>query len=326
MKIVLSRLDRLGDLILSTPTIHTLRRAYPEAEIHIVCSEQNVAAVRENRDLDAIFVAEASGESPSGIGQLLRDADIAIALAPQGKDLSLVGATRAPRRIGYTYVRRYFTRLRAKICLTDLLLSQADPALSERDPARPVKHEVEQLLELATAAGAREHSHDLVLPLTKKDRRAVAHLPKRRITVHLAPRWLRDGSSEASFVELLRGLREFGAPIVVTYAPETEEVASRIAGFADRVVGGLSFGAWAAAFERAACVLTVDTGAVHVASALKRPTVVLFEHRHFHLNSREWAPWKVPSYLARKPQDDSPAALAASRRELHAAVGRLLSV
>jgi ADP-heptose:LPS heptosyltransferase len=324
VKIVLSRLDRLGDLILSTPTIRTLRRAFPDAEIHLVCSEYNVAAVQENCDLDAIYVATAD-ESPWGIGGLLSDADIAIALAPQDKDLSLVGATRAPRRIGYTYVRRYLTRFRAKMILTDLLLSQADPALSERDPARPVMHEVEQLLELATAAGAKEHSLDLVLPLTKKDRRAVARLPERSITVHLAPRWLRAGSTEASFVELLRSLREFGRPILVTYAPETEAVAARIIEFADMVVGGLSFGAWAAALERAACVLTVDTGAVHVASALKRPTVVLFEHRHFHLNSREWAPWKVPSYLARKPPDDSLAVLAASRRELCTAVGRLLS-
>ncbi len=48
-------------------------------------------------------------------------------------------------------------------------------------------------------------------------------------------------------------------------------------------------------------VVTVDTGATHVASAMRRPTVVAFEHRYFRLNSQEWAPYGVPHVLVRKP-------------------------
>jgi len=324
MNIVLSRLDRLGDLILSTPTIRTFRRTFPDAEITLVCSEYNQDAVRGNGDIDHLYIAKAN-ESPRAIGRAFAGVDVAIALAPRTPDLLLVGATRAKRRIGYTYVRRFGTRLFCRFLLTDRLLSQADPELSELDPARPVKHEVEQLLELATAAGAKERCLDIVLPLREADRQAVAHLPDGSITVHLAPRWLRAGSTEESFRQLLRELRVFNRPIVVTYAPETQDVATKMLDLADAVIGALSFGQWAAAFERAACVLTVDTGATHVASAVKRPTVVLFEHQHFHLNSREWAPWNVPSYVARKPNDDSPSALAASRQELCGAVGRLIA-
>ena len=93
---------------------------------------------------------------------------------------------------------------------------------------------------------------------------------------------------------------------------------------ADRVFGGLSFGAWAAAFERAACIVTIDTGATHVASAMRRPTVVLFEHAYFRLSSQEWSPYRVPNAVLRKPSDESPAALRASRAEIVAAVAALL--
>jgi ADP-heptose:LPS heptosyltransferase len=90
------------------------------------------------------------------------------------------------------------------------------------------------------------------------------------------------------------------------------------------VVGGLSFGRWAAAFERAACIVTIDTGATHVASAMRRPTVVLFEHTYFRLNSQEWSPYRVPNAVLRKPGSDAPDALDASRAEIVAAVSKLL--
>lgn len=324
MKIVLSRLDRLGDLILSTPTIRTLRRAFPEAKIVLVCSRYNHEAVRENSDIDELYIAEPK-ESPQRIGERFRDADLAVALAPRTDDLRLIGATRAKRRIGYTYVRRFGTRVFAHFMLTDQLTSQADPDLCDRFPSEPVKHEVEQLLELATVAGVTTLHRELVLPISSSDRASVAHLPKDSIMVHLAPRWLIAGSTEESFRALLTELRTLGRPIVVTHAPETAETAAKLVDIADVVVGSLQFGAWAAALERAACVVTVDTGATHVASAMKRPTVVLFEHHHFHLNSREWAPWGVPSHVVRKPENEFPASLEASRKELFFAVGRLIA-
>jgi len=78
----------------------------------------------------------------------------------------------------------------------------------------------------------------------------------------------------------------------------------------------------AAVLERAACIVTVDTGATHVASAMRRPTVVLFEHRYFDLNSQEWAPYGVPAMCLRKPAGESPGELAASRAEVAAAAIR----
>jgi ADP-heptose:LPS heptosyltransferase len=91
------------------------------------------------------------------------------------------------------------------------------------------------------------------------------------------------------------------------------------------MLGGLSFHRWAAVFERARTVVTVDTGATHVASAVRRPTVVAFEHRYFRLNSQEWAPYGVPNLLVRKPADESDASLAVFRREIVDAVARLLN-
>ena len=104
-----------------------------------------------------------------------------------------------------------------------------------------------------------------------------------------------------------------------TYVPAIAETRA-----ADVVLGGLPFHRWAAVFERARVIVTVDTGATHVASAVRRPTLVAFEHRYFHLNSQEWAPYKVPSALVRKPRNDDPESLAQLRGDVLQGVEKLL--
>jgi ADP-heptose:LPS heptosyltransferase len=90
------------------------------------------------------------------------------------------------------------------------------------------------------------------------------------------------------------------------------------------VAGNLDFHIWAAIFERADCVVTIDTGATHVASAVGTPTVVMFEDRWFSLASQEWSPYRVPNAVLRKPPDESDTSLRTSRAEIVASVAAIL--
>ena len=325
MRILLSRTDRVGDLVLSTPAIASLRRSFRDAHITLVCSPYNKVVVERNPDIDQLEVLPREVQ-PSVFGRRFRGkVDLAIALAPRTADLRLVGATRAKRRIGYTYVSRLLARLAARRDLTDVLISEADPRLAERHDPYPVRHEVLQVLALVERAGATKIVYDLSLPINQVDRAAVADIPEGNVTVHLAQRWTSEGSTLESLLALLRELRELGRPLVVTYGEEMSSAvaALREAGAVDHFAGGLPFLGWAAAFERAACVVTVDTGATHVASAMRRPTVVVFEHRYFRLNSQEWSPWGVPYALVRKPEHEDAASLSALRSEIIEGVKRL---
>jgi len=326
VRIILTRLDRVGDLILSTPAIASVRRSWPDAHVTLACSAYNAVVVARNLDVDEVVVVP-QDVSPLAFGARYRGrCDLAIALAPRAADFALVAATRAKVRVGYTYVRRYLARLTARLYLTRLAVSEADPALCECRPDYRVRSEVEQVLDLVTLAGGRTLVRELVVPVDEADRRAVQNVPAGGIAFQLGARWLRDGSTRASTFALVARLREFGLPIVVTYGDDGREAAAalRRAGGADYLAGDLTFAQWAAAFEKSRLVVTVDTGATHVASAMRRPTVVLFEHRFFHLSSQEWSPYRVPSACLRKPATDAPGALAASRDEVVKAVGHLL--
>ncbi len=310
---------------MTTPTIGTLRRSFPAARITLVCSRYNAVVVARSRDIDEIVELPAL-TAAEVTRRRFTNVDVAIALAPRALDMQIIAATRARRRIGYTYARRYLTRILARRWLTTVLVSEADPDRADRHPSRVVRHEVDQVLALAQAAGAHDIVRDLTVQIGPQDRAAVAELPAGAIVVHIGKRWGERGSTPDSLVQLFRDLRVLGRPLIASFGDDGADLAGRVAaaGVADSVIGQLPFPVWAAVFERAACVVTIDTGATHVASAVQTPTVVLFEYRYFRLNSQEWSPYRVPNAVLRKPRTEDPRALRASRAEIVAAVASLL--
>jgi ADP-heptose:LPS heptosyltransferase len=325
--ILLVRTDRIGDLILSTPAIATVRKSFPREHITMVCSSYNRVVMERNTDVDEIV--DLPGDvRPEVFGSRFRGrASLAIALAPGTTDLAIVGGTRAPVRVGYTYLRRYLLRFTLRRYVNRLMISEADPDLSDRDSHRHVRHEVEQLLDLVALGGARERVESLRLDVNDEDRSAIAFLPSDPIVFHLGKRWFHTGSTLESTIALIRDLHRFDLPIVVTYAPDCEPYLASLAETraADVLLGGLPFHRWAAVFERARAVITVDTGATHVASAVRRPLVVVFEHKYFQLNSNEWAPYGVPNVLIRKPAREDPESLERLRAEILDGVAHLLT-
>ena len=325
MRILLARTDRVGDLILSTPAIASVRRSFPDAHVTLACSRYNSVVVDRSPDVDELAIVPAEIK-PAAFGARFRGVDLAIALAPRDVDHRIVAATGAPARIGYTYARRYAARLMLRTMLTRVVISEADPATAERHPERVIAHEVDQVLAVAVAGGAHTLARDLVLPVTDEDRAAAAGLPAHPVVVQLGRRWTEAGSTTASCLQLFHDLRALGRPLIATYGDDARELGAEVAraGVADAVLGGLPFHVWAAVFERADCVVTIDTGATHVASAVGVPTVVLFERKWFRLASQEWSPYRVPNAILRKPPDESDASLRASRAEITAAVASLL--
>jgi ADP-heptose:LPS heptosyltransferase len=324
VRILLSRTDRIGDLVLSTPAIATVRASFPNAHVALVTSEYNRVVVERNDDVDELIVLP-QGVSARRFGARLPNYDIAIALAPRAVDLQLIGGTRAPVRVGYTYERRWIARLSARFYVNRVMVSEADPDLCDRDPARVVRHEVVQLLDLVALAGARHRMLDLRLDVTEDDRIVARTLPSDPIVLHLGQRWFSDGSTLANTLAVADELAEL-APVVITCARGSEPNASVFAQRRSvaRLLRGLPFHEWAAVLERARVVVTVDTGATHVASAVHRPTLVAFEHRYFRLNSQEWSPYGVPHVLVRKPAAEDDDSLAAFRRDIVSGVATLL--
>jgi len=308
-RIVLIRTDRVGDLVLSTPAIASFRRSWPKARIDAIVTDYTEPIMRHNPDVDAIHVL-----SKSASAAVARDcarsvgagADLVVALAPRTDDYRLAAWTGARRRLGYVYRRRYLSRVAAYFFLTDHCISEADPELADRYPDRPVAHEVHQVLALVTLAGGTSLTDELVLRVGDSDRDfALAHVPAGAIALNLAPRWFIPNFGFDATVELVRRLASMQRDVLITYGNDVPDAAARLrdAVSAPNVtwLSGLPLLQWAAALAQCAVVVTVDTGATHVASAVGVPVVTVFEREYFRLSSQEWAPWRVPSAILCKP-------------------------
>jgi ADP-heptose:LPS heptosyltransferase len=324
VRILLSRTDRIGDLVLSTPAIATVRASFPDAHLTIVTSEYNRVVMERNDDVDELVVLPRDA-APRKFGASLPRSDVAIALAPRAVDLQLVGGTRAPLRVGYTYERRWLARLTAALYVNRVMISEADPDLCDRDPGRVVRHEVVQLLDLVALAGAHRRVVRLRLDVFEQDRIVAETLPRGPIVLHLGQRWFSGGSTLENTLALVDELAKF-APVVITCARDSESSAAIFEERASvaRLLRSLPFHEWAAVLERARVVVTVDTGTTHVASAVGRPTVVAFEHKYFRLNSQEWSPYGVPHVLVRKPAGEDATSLARFQEEIAGGVRSLL--
>lgn len=55
-KILLLRMDRIGDMFCTTPALRAIRQAYPDARIDMVASPGNRAVVADNPDIDRLFL------------------------------------------------------------------------------------------------------------------------------------------------------------------------------------------------------------------------------------------------------------------------------
>jgi len=308
-RILLIRTDRLGDLVLSTPAIASFRRSWPAAHIEALVSDYGEPLLRYNSDIDALHVlprSASAGQARDLARRLGEDVDLVVALAPRTTDYRLAAWTRAPRRIGYVYRRRYLSRVAARIMLTEHCISEADPDLADKYPDVPVAHEVHQVLALVPLAGGTIATDELVLNVGEEAAEyARRNVQPGSVGLNLAPRWFeRDFGLETTRTMIERMAAEH-RDVLVTYGNDVVDEALRLREIVNASnvtwIGGADALRWAASIGECSALVTVDCGAVHIAAAMRVPVVGVYERRYFRLSSQEWRPWRVPSVVLCKP-------------------------
>jgi ADP-heptose:LPS heptosyltransferase len=305
--ILLIRTDRIGDLVLSTPAIASFRRSWPAARIEVLVTDYTEPVLRYNPDIDAAHVLPRGLEQARVLARALGSpADLAVALAPRTQDYRLAAWSRAPRRLGYVYRRRYLSRIAARFLLTEHAISEADPDLADRYPDNLVAHEVTQVLTLVTLAGGRASTEELVLRVGDGDEAFAREcVPDGAVCINLAPRWFAPDFGAGALRALIERLADDQRDVLVTYGTDVADAAAQLRGavLSPNVtwLGESPLLRWAAALARCRVVVTVDCGATHIAAAMRVPVVVVYEHAYYRLSSQEWSPWRVPSAILRKP-------------------------
>ena len=279
-RILLLRLERIGDLLMALPGIADVRAAAPDAEIDLVVGSWNaevagaVPAVSSVRVLDAPWLArEQSGVSvmamvKAATGWRQRRYDLAINLEPDVRSNALLALSGARWTAGY--------RSAGGGALLDQALDY-EPREHTADNARRL---VQAVLGGPAAAPAQwltvpdAHAREAAALLAGREHPIVAmHAPGGRLVKQWDPE---------HFATVARQLAETrGATLVLTGSAADAGLVAQVkrALPADRVVdisGTTSLLTVAAVLQRCDLMITGDTGPMHLAHAVGTPIVAVF--------------------------------------------------
>jgi lipopolysaccharide heptosyltransferase II len=291
-RILVVRVDLIGDVVLSLPAVRALRRAYPQAAIDLLVLPASAGVLAGERDIARVLTYDFNiWRRPSGLFNprhwqearavlaTLREPRYDLCVSVSGDWGSVLARlSGARRRVGYA--------------------GEAYPGMmTDPVPGRRyavAMHEVEYVLRLARAAGGIVLTED-ALPRLGVAPEAAAAIDRvlqragpggssRRPLVALhagaqngqAKRW--PAASWAALADRLTA--ELGAQVILTGAPGDAPLAAAIRRRARRPVhdlaGQTSLPELVAVLARCDLVVSGDSGPLHIACAVGTPVVGLY--------------------------------------------------
>jgi heptosyltransferase II len=297
-RILVIRLDRIGDLALSLPALEELRRRFPGASISVMTRPATADLLLGHPSIDEVipYRYEKGGRHafPRGYLRFLEEImkrrfDAAVILHPGIRSYLVPFLAGIPRRIGYRGRHAW-------------LLTQALP--DERHLGK--KHESQYAVDLAAALGG-EAKAPAAPPRLAIDPQSVSDVSgelqrsgvgtaERLLALHpgascVSKRWPKE-----KFAELARRLSA-GFPehrLVIVGGKETAEAAAFIAAAAPvraiDVSGKLGLRELSALLSRCDLLVSNDSGPVHVAAAVGTRVISLFGRNQAGLSETRWRP------------------------------------
>ncbi|NCB40034.1 MAG: glycosyltransferase family 9 protein [Erysipelotrichia bacterium] len=282
--ILIERFDGLGDLILSTPIFPALKQIFPEARVTLAVASWSAKLARLLPDVDEILVVDLPWVVGGGFhawGNLLKNIrelrsrhfDLAIELRGDFRNILLQLMIKASWRAGFditgcAFALSHVVPVAENHHSTDLvgeMLKNLAPEKSfDLKPRLLLPSEVlDAGMELLRKRGVSENTSD-----------------KRCIVIHPGARWAgRQWTAEGN-AGIADRLIENGHQVVITGTPAEREFTDRILSLMRQspvsLVGSTDFYTYLGVLAAADLFIGVDSGPMHLASAIGKPTIALF--------------------------------------------------
>ena len=280
--ILVINLMHLGDLMLVTPVLHTLRQNYPEARITLLADAKLADIVQENRNIDECLLIDKKGKDSSLLGILrfawrLREKkyDLVVNLHRNERASALAALSGGKYIIGY-----------AKPGFA-LLFDHVSP------DQHMMMHEIHSHYAALRAAGVIDEIADAGLemwltPAAEEEAACLwaAHFaPEDRvIALNIGASWLTKRWVDEYFAEVADTYLTRGYHIAVMGGPMDVEIVERCrAQMRDRdnerlhiFTGKVSLGVLAGLLRRCILFITTDSGPMHVGVAMHVPVLCMF--------------------------------------------------
>jgi heptosyltransferase-3 len=273
----------LGDALLATPLIRSLKLAFPEARIDILVYRNTVSMFEGNPDIEQIITTPTRPrfrDYLALIPRIFRRYDLALAVQAGDRPF-IYSLLAAPVRVAVVppvgatgWWKRYFLS-----------------GYAEHDNENT--HTVLQNLKLADALRI-PRSHALVPPRSE----SALLLPllseaQDYAVLHPYPQWTYKQWTQEGWLEIGRYLHRHGLRLVLSGGPVEQEVnylaelQSRLPEDTLNLAGRVTLAELTGVIANAKCFIGPDTGITHLAAATGIPVIALFGPT----NPVKWTPW-----------------------------------
>lgn len=314
-RILVIRRDNIGDLVCTTPALAALRKHYPSAEIGALVNSYNADVLRGNPNVDHVFVYKKLKHAGGTLNQLKAIAQrlkLIVKLRHWKPDVTILAKSSYDRH-GLNLARQIGAKNIIGFVPDYLNQAKGLPDIQMPTPAADAMHEVEAINKLFLPLGVNDALGPLqVFPEPNIVAALAKGLPQaqRRIALHISAREPERRWGIDNFIALTKHLLEtqpeaqiflFWSPGKADdpYHPGDDEAAAQLI----KAVGSKrlipmptqNLTELIAALSLCDLFIGTDGGAMHLAVALNKKVLALFENLPAKLN--HWYPWQVQNQV-----------------------------
>ncbi|NOQ14734.1 MAG: putative lipopolysaccharide heptosyltransferase III [Methyloprofundus sp.] len=308
--VLITKLQHLGDVLMITPVIATLKKKYPHLQIDVLVYAETQEILTENKDINHIFVIDRRWKKNNKT-----------LLKQTSQLIKALKARQYQLMINYTEKWQYGA----------LLVRLLNPKYSvSQDYAhkhgkfwrksfthivkipKTERHQVEIHLDALRRLGLYPDADNKALRIYAghQAEQTIAQLlanhgleKQQYIVIHPASRWMFKGWNVESFKTVIEQLSLKGHKIVAISGPDqkevdlVEQILSGGKSTAINLAGQLPLKQLVELTTHAKCLLGLDSVAMHISAAVNTPCVVLFGPS----NDINWHPWGVDHRVVTHP-------------------------
>lgn len=292
-KILITRTDRLGDVLLSTPVLRAIRERYPDSYIAIMVRPYTKDCVEGNPYINEVIIYDKYGKHKSILSSLRFAMDLrkkgfatALILHPTNRVNLITFLAGIPERIGYNKKLGF-------------LLTR--PISHTKQVGK--KHELEYTLDIIRSIGIEPKHKTMYMPIKKEIQRRIDNAlseygvtaDDNLVAIHPSSscpskKWPPDRFAKVAD----RLIEEHKVKIVLISGPDGKRDADATKkGMEHSLIdfsGKTTISELASLLRRCTLFVSNDSGPVHVASAVGTPVISIFGRKDAGLGPTRWGP------------------------------------
>lgn len=343
-KILVIRRDNIGDLVCTTPAFAALRKHYPKAKIGSLVNSYNAEVLRGNPNVDQVFVYQKLKHVrglANSLNALMQRLRLIVELRSWKPDVTILAKSSYDRH-GLNFARQIGAKNIIGFVPDDLGQVKGLPDIQLRSPEFAAVHEVEALNQLLAPLGINDAVGALQVfadaHTTAKIKRELPDT-ELRIALHISAREAERQWGTDNFVTLTQYILQTQphSQILLLWSPGAaddprhpgdDDAAARLIETvqSDRLLPMPTQNLSELIAVLSLCDLFVGTdgGAMHLAVALKKRVLALFENLPGKLG--HWYPWQTDYRIVHSRDIDIPDIRQIDQEQLQKALNQLFSI